>query len=167
MRKICVKKVQIRSSYFPVFNSNTGKQRPEITPYFHAVRKKVKRDSKKDKYFMSCYIFILLFEKRHASGPLHQLHKKWTFPLRISLVNVTKSAVSCDLVTFTGEILNGKLLILCSDLRIYLVEITMLWTKIYQYSLNAVFIFFFGWIWGDLNVSTIYHFGEVPILRYL
>ena len=35
------------------------------------------------------------------------LHKKWSFPLRISSVNVTKSAG--NLVTFTEEILNGKL----------------------------------------------------------
>ena len=33
----------------------------------------------------------------------------------ISLVNVTKSAVSCNLVRFTEEILNGKLHSLCSD----------------------------------------------------
>ena len=43
------------------------------------------------------------------------LHKKWSFPLRISSVNVTKSAQkTADLVTFTGEILNGKLHFLCS-----------------------------------------------------
>ena len=45
------------------------------------------------------------------------LHKKWSFPLRIPSVNVTKSAVSwhsflaqfaADLVTFTEAILNGK-----------------------------------------------------------
>ena len=34
------------------------------------------------------------------------LHKKWNFPLRISLVNVTKSEVSYG---FDEEILNGKL----------------------------------------------------------
>ena len=34
----------------------------------------------------------------------------WSFPS----VNVTKSAVSADLVTFTEEILNGKLHFLCS-----------------------------------------------------
>ena len=34
----------------------------------------------------------------------YTLHKKWSFPLRISSVNVTKSAV-----TFTEEIFNGKL----------------------------------------------------------
>ena len=37
------------------------------------------------------------------------LHEKWSFPLRISLVNVT-----ADLVIFTEEILNGKLHFLCS-----------------------------------------------------
>ena len=39
------------------------------------------------------------------------LHKKWSFPLRISSVNVTKSTVSCGfgLVIFTEEILNGEL----------------------------------------------------------
>ena len=36
------------------------------------------------------------------------LRKKWSFPLRIFLVNVAKSAVSCE------EILNGKLHFLCS-----------------------------------------------------
>ena len=38
------------------------------------------------------------------------------FPLRISSVNVTKSAGNCGLVTFTEEILNGKLHFLGSDL---------------------------------------------------
>ena len=37
------------------------------------------------------------------------LHKKWNFPLRISSVNAAKSAGTADLVTFTKEILNGKL----------------------------------------------------------
>ena len=41
------------------------------------------------------------------------LHKKWSFPLRISLVNVTISE-NANLVTFTEENLNGKLLIFCS-----------------------------------------------------
>ena len=36
-------------------------------------------------------------------------YKKWSCPLRISSVNLTKSAVSADFVTFTKEILNGKL----------------------------------------------------------
>ena len=36
-----------------------------------------------------------------------------SFPLRISAVHVTKSAT--DLVTFTEEILDGKLHFLCSD----------------------------------------------------
>ena len=38
------------------------------------------------------------------------LHKKWSFPLRITSVNATKSAGTWrDLVTFTEEILTGKL----------------------------------------------------------
>ena len=42
------------------------------------------------------------------------LHKKWSFPLRISSVYVAKSAVLEDFLTFTEEILNGKLYLLCS-----------------------------------------------------
>ena len=36
-------------------------------------------------------------ERCHSQNKLfkHSLHKKWSFPLRISSVNVTKSAVSC------------------------------------------------------------------------
>ena len=41
------------------------------------------------------------------------LHKKSSFPLRISSINVTKSQFPADLVTFTEEILNGKLHFLC------------------------------------------------------
>ena len=35
--------------------------------------------------------------------------QKISFPLTIYLVNVTKSAVSCGFITFTEEILHGKL----------------------------------------------------------
>ena len=45
------------------------------------------------------------------------LHKKWSSlrnPLRISSVNVSKPQFPADLVTFTGEILNGKLHFSCS-----------------------------------------------------
>ena len=48
------------------------------------------------------------FNVKHKQGAWLSLHKKWRFPLRISSVNVTKSAVSCYLVTFTVELLNGK-----------------------------------------------------------
>ena len=41
------------------------------------------------------------------------LHRKFSFPLRISSVNVTKSTTA-DLATFTEEIPNGKLPFLCS-----------------------------------------------------
>ena len=51
------------------------------------------------------------------------LHKKWSFPLRISSVNVTAENAghagnlqkNADLVTFTEEILNGKIHFLCSE----------------------------------------------------
>ena len=39
---------------------------------------------------------------------LRTLHKKWNFPLRISSVNVTNPQFRADLVSFIGEILNGK-----------------------------------------------------------
>ena len=44
------------------------------------------------------------------------LHKKWSFLLRTSSVNVTKSVTqeTVDLITFTEEIVNGKLLFLCN-----------------------------------------------------
>ena len=43
--------------------------------------------------------------------------QKISFPLRISLVNVTKSAVSCGFLTFTEETLNGKLHFLCNVIK--------------------------------------------------
>ena len=53
---------------------------------------------------------------KHKTSTWHRqltsLNKKWSFPLRIFPVNVIKSAA--DLVTFAGEILNGKLHFLCS-----------------------------------------------------
>ena len=42
------------------------------------------------------------------------LHKKPSFPLRISSVNMTNSQFPADLVTFIEEILNGKLHFLCN-----------------------------------------------------
>ena len=47
---------------------------------------------------------------------LHPLHKKWSFPLRISSENVTKSQETAVLSTYTEEILNGKLHFLWNDL---------------------------------------------------
>ena len=40
--------------------------------------------------------------------------QKMKFPLKISSVKVTNTLESADLVTFTVEILNGKLHFLCS-----------------------------------------------------
>ena len=45
---------------------------------------------------------------------VNTLHKKWSFLLRISSVNVTKCVVSSGFVLFTEKILNGTLHFLCS-----------------------------------------------------
>ena len=37
------------------------------------------------------------------------MHKKWSFPLRIFSVNVTKFAGNCEIWWFSEEFLNGKL----------------------------------------------------------
>ena len=53
---------------------------------------------------------------------LEVLHKKWSFPLRVSSVYVTKSSVFY-LVTFTEEMLNGKLYFLCSEAKANMIVI--------------------------------------------
>ena len=60
---------------------------------------------------------LIVSDVVHSIKSLHKLlssfrdrhHKKRSFPLRISSVNVTKYAVFCGLVIFTEEVLNGKL----------------------------------------------------------
>ena len=65
--------------------------------------------------------YLLSWTEKLLSFPL-TLHKKRNFTLRISSVNLTKSIGSCglpnlqvpaDLVTFTVEVLDGKLHFLC------------------------------------------------------
>ena len=54
--------------------------------------------------------------RKYASISDIHCTKNWSFPLRISSVTVTKSAGNyAYLITFTEEILNGKLHFLCSD----------------------------------------------------
>ena len=50
-------------------------------------------------------------------SPRSALYKNKSFPLRISAVSVTKPQFPPDVVTFTEEILNGKLHFLCSGSR--------------------------------------------------
>ena len=60
---------------------------------------------------------LVIFLKFYVFTPFlisPTLDKKLSFPLWISSVNVIKSAGTADLVTFTEEILNGKLHFLCS-----------------------------------------------------
>ena len=51
--------------------------------------------------------YISLFTKKMLN--LFTLHKKWSFPLRIPSIKMAKPAFPADLVTYTEEILNGKL----------------------------------------------------------
>lgn len=37
------------------------------------------------------------------------MHKKWSFPIKISLLNVTKPARNCEFGPFTEEFVNGEL----------------------------------------------------------
>ena len=83
----------ITSKYFSVFDNTSSVAHTES--YFHTY------------YFCSYFNFMVLIK---------YCTKKWSFPLRILSVNVTKSAVSCGLVTVTEEILNGKLHFLCSEI---------------------------------------------------
>ena len=66
----------------------------------------------------SLYTVLVVFwtsAERFMYIQLTSLHKKWSFPLRISSVNVPNPQFPVDLVTFTGEILTGKLHFLWSD----------------------------------------------------
>ena len=72
------------------------------------------------------------------------LHKKWSFPLRISSVNMAKSA-SSDLVTFTEEIFNGKLRFFVQCLNNNLIKIfinfkkSLIWFRALYYLDNSIF----------------------------
>ena len=42
-----------------------------------------------------CWVFFLIIKNLKAKIPQKTLYKKWSFPLRISSVNLTKSAGNC------------------------------------------------------------------------
>ena len=66
-------------------------------------------------FYINFYSFIASREAadfRDFQGYI--LLKKGSFPLRISLVNVTKSAGKCGFGHISEEILNGKLHFLCT-----------------------------------------------------
>ena len=72
-------------------------------------------------FLWSCSIAILLLLPKFSCfrkqiSAITEVHstKKWSSPSRIFSVNVTKSEGTADLVTFTEEILNGKLDFFCS-----------------------------------------------------
>ena len=53
--------------------------------------------------------------QNNVRNQFKSLHKKSSFPLRISSVNVTKPQFPVDLVAFTQENFNGKFHFLCSE----------------------------------------------------
>ena len=75
------------------------------------------QDTKLIKLYWSDLFNILIVPQFIVNQPSDKrisLHKKWNFPLRIFLANVTKSAG----ITFTEEIFNEKPHFLCSVLHI-------------------------------------------------
>ena len=86
-------------------------------------KKKKKKHEKKDFLIMRKWstknkIPEKIFTGKNISswlGTQRSLHKNWSFPLRISSVNVLNPQFPEDLVTFTEEILNGRLHFLCSE----------------------------------------------------
>ena len=58
--------------------------------------------------------FAQTLSRNDSYSPRSALYKNKSFPLRISAVSVTKPQFPADVVTFTEEILNGKLHFLCS-----------------------------------------------------
>ena len=70
-------------------------------------------------YCFTCFVMfgtvIVILTSIYTPLQSHTPHKKWSFPIRIFSVNVTKSAAA-DLVTSTEEILIRKLHFLCSAL---------------------------------------------------
>ena len=79
----------LNTENYSVFSPNTGKYEPEETPYldiFHT-----------ETFFDNFYLCIndYGFYERSVIH-LVTLHKKLSFPLRISSVNVTKSAGNCE-----------------------------------------------------------------------
>ena len=53
-------------------------------------------------------------------GDKYALHEKWSFPLRISSANETKTAGNCGFGHVYWKVFNGKLYFLCSDASVIL-----------------------------------------------
>ena len=73
--------------------------------------------------------FIETFVDRMASW---HCTKKWSFPLRISTLSVTKSAVYCGFGYIYWRILNGKLHFLCTVNRHVIMEILKLVKGVFE-----------------------------------
>ena len=78
------------------------------------------------KFFIE-HLRSLLLHSSQSTRSQKSLHKKWSFPLRISLVNVTKIA---------EEILNGKLHFLCRNIFIYVSILSVQRTRTLSFMLT-------------------------------
>ena len=92
---------------------------------------------------------IIISQKSIMNFPWNNAAQKMKFSIKDffskcdqirSFVNVTKSAVSADLVTFTEEILRGKLHFLCSDVWNLLIPLN-----------RAAIKFNVFWVWKCYN----------------
>ena len=91
-------------------------------------------------------------------------HKKWSFPLRISSVNVTKSAENCGFGHINEEILNGKLHFVCSvcfiSFKIFVLKTTSTYfalTYYYYTNLYVSSVTEFSKEQNKQSTSTVYH----------
>ena len=97
-----------------------SKKNRALMPLTKKTFKDMKNTALKNEHWPSCRgFFFFFFGELGGLSQQNQaieitLHKKWSFSLRISSVNVIKSAVYCELVTFTEEIINEPLHFLCS-----------------------------------------------------
>ena len=98
-----------------------------------------------------CFISRRSLSTRQQSHPRkgkafsmnNTLHKKWSFLLRISSVNVTKSARDCKNPEWK-EILDGKLHFLCSDNTIYYNKMLICCIQTYM---NILWIYIWICLW--------------------
>ena len=103
------------------------------------------------------------------SKTTESLHKKRTFPLRISSGKVSKSVGICDLITFTGEILNGKLYLLCSGSLENTEFVKRVVQKLYERLLCFLLIMFIHvlltWIPTKGYLVQVFNVILTPLLR--
>ena len=92
---------------------------------------------------------IIVFHSWFFTSLHTPLHKEWSFPFKISSVNVTRSAVSCGF-TFTEEIFNGKRHFLCS----------VFW-PFWQSIMMMMNCFVYGWRMKESGQNCLFPAGSI------